>query len=416
MTSPDIPQASRWLCAAGRKISCLLPDRQAGSLNEWAFAALLAAVFSVTFSIALGQTCAAVCLGVFIVGIVKGQLRWSFPRLMIPAVAFICLAVVLSGVQGGVHGLWARTGKLAWFILIPVVASLVAAPDRDRKLIMAFLSGCAVLGVKDLVWYPLAAWKKPVPDFFTALVDKGSMTDGQMLMLGTVGSVLFLLMAIKEGRRTPWWGWVILAAQVAGLVINFKRGSWFCAIVLIGIAILMTLRWRAWVLAVAVLVGFLLLPPVQARMGQLKKEFNVEGGGRLTMWMKIAPALIQEQPGGLGYGCLTNERMKQVYRRVEPNRNHLHANWAQVLVETGWLGLLVYLVWMGKALWDGASRVRGTTGMVNRGPPRVVFALLVGLLLNGLVEYNFGDTELMIVYAFVMGLIGAKETLNHPLR
>jgi len=86
----------------------------------------------------------------------------------------------------------------------------------------------------------------------------------------------------------------------------------------------------------------------------------------------------------------------------------LHANWAQVLVETGWMGLALYLAWMGLALWDGGAWVR-RTGCAEgslRGPPRVVFALLVGLLLNGLVEYNFGDTELMFIYAFVMGLIG----------
>ena len=32
--------------------------------------------------------------------------------------------------------------------------------------------------------------------------------------------------------------------------------------------------------------------------------------------------------------------------------------------------------------------------------------MLAGLLLNGLVEYNFGDTELMIVLAMVMGALG----------
>ena len=379
------------------------------SLDERAFAALLATVFAIAFSIALGQACAAVCLLLFMAGTLKGQIRLRCPGVMIPALVFITLAVVLSGIHGGWHGLWGRTGKLGWFVLVPVVTSLASAPERGRKLILAFLAGSAVLGLKDVVWYPFKAWQHPAPDFLTSLIDKGSMTDGQMLMLGTVGSVLLILMAIREGRRVPWWGWVIMAAQVAGLLINFKRGSWFCAIVLMGIAILTTLRWRAWVMAVAILAGILMLPPVQSRLGQLKREFNVEEGGRLTMWFKIAPVLIREQPGGLGYGCLTNDRMKQVYRRVEPNRNHLHANWAQVLVETGWLGLLVYLAWMGTALWDGGAWVRRTRAALpsDRGPPWVAFALLAGLLLNGLVEYNFGDTELMLIYAFVMGVIGA---------
>ncbi|MEI6564219.1 MAG: O-antigen ligase family protein [bacterium] len=380
------------------------------SIEERAFAALLATAFTITFSIALGQMCATVCLLLLLTGLLKRQITWRWPSVMGLAATFITVAIILSAIHGEGHGLWARVGRLFWFILIPVTATLASAPGRDRKVIGAFLGGCAVLGVKDLVWYPILAWRKPLPDYLTSLIDKGSMTDGQMLMLGVVGTVLILMMAIKEGRRVPWYGWMILMAQISGLVINFKRGSWFCAIILVGVAVLMHLRWRAWVLALALLVGFFAFPPVQARMGELKREFNVEGGGRLTMWFKIAPSLISEHPAGVGFGCLTNDMMRQAFKRVEPNRNHLHANWAQILVETGWLGLGLYLVWMGKTLKDGCVWVRRRGGAKGEDQVTawVALALLVGLLLNGFVEYNFGDTELMFIYALLMGLFGLR--------
>ncbi|MEI8139742.1 MAG: O-antigen ligase family protein [bacterium] len=389
------------------------------SIEERAFAALLATVFTITFSIALGQLCAAACLLLFLLGLFKQQITWCSPAGGGLAVSFIIFAIILSAIHGEVASLWTRVGRLFWFILIPVTASLVAAPNRNGKLIAAFLAGCAVLGLKDLIVYPILAWRKPLPDFLTALIDKGSMTDGQMLMLGVVGSVLILLMAIKERRSLPWWGWVILLAQLAGLIINFKRGSWFCAMILIGVAVLMQLRWRAWLIMTGFLVVFFMLPPVQTRMVQLKREFNVEGGGRLTMWFKIAPALIQENPAGLGFGCLTNEKMKQVFRHVEPNRNHLHANWAQVLVEMGWLGLGLYLVWMVKMLLNHLTWVRRSKMATaeERGVACVALSLLLGLLLNGLVEYNFGDTELMFIYAVIMGLsgtcIGKSESVKY---
>jgi hypothetical protein len=34
----------------------------------------------------------------------------------------------------------------------------------------------------------------------------------------------------------------------------------------------------------------------------------------------------------------------------------------------------------------------------------VILLMLAGLLLNGFVEYNFGDTELMFIYAIVLAL------------
>lgn len=379
------------------------------SLEERAFAALLATVFTITFSIALGQACAAVCLALFIAGLFQKQILWRNPPGSWLAVAFIALAMGLSILHGDAAGLWSRVGRLFWFVLIPVTTSLAWVPGRAEKLVGAFLGGCAVLGLKDLLVFPVQAWRKPVPDFLTALIDKGSMTDGQMLMLGLVGSVWVLLMSIHERRPLPWWGWGILLAQLAGLIINFKRGSWLCAMTLIAIAVLMHLRWRAWLVMVACLAVFFLLPPVQTRMVQLKKEFNAEGGGRLTMWSTIAPALIREHPAGLGFGCLTNDKMRQVFKGVEPNRNHLHANWAQILVETGWVGLLLYFLWMAKTVlnnlaWIGRSRMGP---MAEHGVSKVAFVLLAGMLLNGLVEYNFGDTELMFIYAFIMGLTGA---------
>lgn len=374
-----------------------------------AFTALLATVFTITFSIALGQACAAVCLLVFLTGLFKKQIQWRSPAGSGVVLAFVGLAVFLSAIHGGGQGLWDRVGRLFWFALIPVTASLVVDPGRGKKLIGAFLGGCAVLGIKDLVVFPIQAWHRPLPDYLTALIDKGSMTDGQMLMLGVVGTMLILLMVVKERRPIPWWGWGLLLAQVAGLMINFKRGSWFCAMMIVGVAVLMQLRWRAWLVMTVLLVVFFSLPPVQTRVAQLKREFNIEGGGRLTMWFKITPALIREHPEGLGFGCLTNETMRKVFRRVEPNRNHLHANWAQVLVETGWAGLALYLVWMFKMIVNSVAGIQATheRSLEAKMVARVSLALLAGLLLNGLVEYNLGDVEMIFIGAVIMGLTGA---------
>lgn len=368
-----------------------------------AFFALLATVFTITFSIALGQVFAGLCFVLFLTGVVRGQIRTRFPPVLWLVGLFVGLAV-LSSFQGG-EGLWWRCGKLLWFALIPVTASLLRDPGDALKLARAFLAGCAVLGVKDLVAYPILAWRHPALDYLTALIDKGSMTDGQMLMLGVLGSTVLLIAAIRGRGRVRWWEWGMLGAQGAGLLINFKRGSWFCAVILVAVVLIWQMRWRVWLPAMLVILCLFMLPPVQSRLGQLRREFTLESGGRLTMWFKVAPALIGEHPQGVGYGCLTNEMMRRAFARVEPGRNHLHANWAQVLVETGWLGFAVYVIWMLKSLRDAVLRAQGGF----RGERVAALLLLTGLLLNGLVEYNFGDTELMIIYAVVMGWVASEQ-------
>jgi O-antigen ligase len=109
--------------------------------------------------------------------------------------------------------------------------------------------------------------------------------------------------------------------------------------------------------------------------------------------------------------------MQQVFRRVEPNRNHLHANWAQVLVEMGWAGLGLYLVWMVKMVLNNLAWIRRSkmATVEERGVAWVALLLLIGLLLNGLVEYNFGDTEIMFIYAIIIGLSGACNSKSESV-
>jgi O-antigen ligase len=95
-------------------------------------------------------------------------------------------------------------------------------------------------------------------------------------------------------------------------------------------------------------------------------------------------------------------------RLVEPDRDHLHSNPVQVLSATGFPGLAIYLLWMlvmviraVATAWTVRRRDR------RKGVLMVALALMIiSVLLNGLVEYNFGDTELLIVLGSLMGVTG----------
>jgi O-antigen ligase len=276
--------------------------------------------------------------------------------------------------------------------------------------VRALILGCGVLAVKICIGNPIKALGNPIPDFLTALIDKGSMTAGQMLMLSIVALVAMMALGQTKTERFASWPAVLLAVQVAALIVNFKRGSWFCAIILVGAVLVSRASRKVWVVFLAAILALLLLPPVQVRLKQLGKEFNLDGGGRLTMWFRVTPFLIQERPMGVGYGSLTSRIMRYASRYVEPGRNHLHANLPQVLVETGWLGLAAYTLWMFAVLRDGLRWTRRTRAGPDEHALALVFLLLfAGLLLNGFVEYNFGDTELMIVYAVIMGAMGIES-------
>ncbi len=394
---------------------------RAARSRDWeslAFAALAGTVFGIAFSIALGQMFAGLCLAVTAAGLATHRIRFRWPGGAWWAVAFGAVALLSMAMGVDPHHFWGKAGKLLWFLLIPVTATLVRSPERARRLMLAFVAGCAVQGLETCVRNPVLAARHPKPDFLGALIDMGSMTDGQMLMLGLVITLVLLVMAWRTERRVSVALAFALLLELGGLLLNFKRGSWFCAALLAGGFVLSHARWRTGLLLLAAVALLAALPPVRTRLGQLDREFNVEGGGRLTMWCRVTPALIQVHPGGVGYGALTNDLMRKAYRRVESNRNHVHANWAQVLVETGWLGLAVYVAWMAWLVGSALAWVRSARSgpLPLHAVALAAFMGVAGLLLNGLVEFNFGDAELMMVLAIFAGVIGGRRAEDRSQR
>jgi O-antigen ligase len=383
---------------------------------QLAFGALLGTVAAIPVSISLGQGLAVLCLILWGLALVRRDVPFAVPASGRLAAVFVLLAATLSVACGGWGGGWSRAGELLWLLLLPATATLVREPARAGSVLRAFAIGGGVLAVKNALETPWEAWRDlranvhPGFTYREYIQSLGSMTDGQMLMLTVVAGLALWLAARQAGRRA--WPWAALAG-LAGLALglSLKRGSWVVAVALLAAFALLRRQWKA-ILALGVLVAAAaLLPPVRARLSQAGGEFDVDGGGRLTMWFRAAPALVRENPLGMGYGCLTEERLQRAAPNVEKGRNHLHSNVTQVLVEEGWAGLALYAAWMAAALAAAARAVRHAraAGPAATLHAQAVLLMLFGLVLNGLVEYNLGDAELMVLLAVWMGLAGAWE-------
>ena len=94
---------------------------------------------------------------------------------------------------------------------------------------------------------------------------------------------------------------------------------------------------------------------------------------------------------------------------IQPKLNHLHNNDLQLRLELGWAGVAAWLAWMLTGLgvmWLTFRRaVRHATPDAG-----LAYGLLGGFLalqLNGLVEYNFGDAEIFMLFNLLLGLAAA---------
>ena len=92
---------------------------------------------------------------------------------------------------------------------------------------------------------------------------------------------------------------------------------------------------------------------------------------------------------------------------------HLHSTPLQIAFERGLPALLVWAAWLfvyGRMLWR-LARGELEGDWVVRGLALGALGGLVGFLAAGLVHYNFGDSEVVMVFYLVMGLALAAERL-----
>ncbi len=385
--------------------------------SRWGFRLLCAGGAACAFSLPLGRALMAAALVAAGVEAVRARRRPSLPPVAWFALAFVVVAIVVTllGPNAAIGG--GKLHKLAWFsVLLPAAWEL--RTGRDLRTALAwFAAGSGVLALTVLLGNTTGAalaTRAAVAagqsaDFLWELTDRGGMTDGQMLMLGILASLCFVT---TRGcpRRGAWW--FLLAIQVAALILNFKRGSWICTVAVVGLFLALRMRLRVVAALALAVVCMVALPPVWSRLSGLRAELTTAHGGRLVMWTQVAPELHRRYPWGVGFRGLTSLMMQDAARArgvtVEPERNHLHSNLVQVWVATGWLGLAVYLAWMARVLWDGMRGVLRRRGGPEAGIAIVALLMFVALLLNGLVEYNLADAELVLVYGVLMGALAAS--------
>lgn len=305
-----------------------------------------------------------------------------------------------------------RLPKLFWFVGIPLTTALANRQERVARLIGCYAIGTGILALWRIGYSTTEAWTRVSlgiePNIGTALTNLGSMTDGQRLMLGLMATMSFILLCRRLNISAIFW-WLLLTIQMITFILNLKRGSWLTFFILCSVFVVWRVKIkRIWIPIVALLFLLLALPVSRTRLVNLVNELTPRGG-RALMWTKIAPELIKNYPWGIGERALTNDMMRKIDPRIEPNRDHLHSNLLQVLVSAGWLGLALYTLWMGSSIMDAIKYVKSAkiNSLTDEILSVAIFLMLIALIGNGLVEYNLGDAELVLAYSFVIGTAGA---------
>jgi O-antigen ligase len=90
---------------------------------------------------------------------------------------------------------------------------------------------------------------------------------------------------------------------------------------------------------------------------------------------------------------------------------HMHSNLLQIALERGLPALLVWLLLLGVYAWMLLKLVRSKGLDEHRGLALGALGGLAGFFVSGVVHYNWGDSEVVTVFYFIMGLSLIVERL-----
>jgi O-Antigen ligase/PDZ domain len=247
----------------------------------------------------------------------------------------------------------------------------------------------------------------------------------QLVMALTVG--LFVSLSLKRS----WIGAFLIVALVGfgfALLLTVTRASWLGCIISTLIILLLGVGKRS-----LIIIGVLAIPLIIAGLVVLQQKRNVgfiDQADQSTTWRETVWHegfhLLVSKPRHLllGVGMDSIKGHWREWGLFDGGRiplGHMHSNILQIALERGVPALILWLSFLfiyARTLWRS---IRSDARLVwmDRGILLGALGGLAGFITSGLVHYNWGDSEVVMVLYMIMGLslaihrIGDADRLVH---
>jgi O-antigen ligase len=255
----------------------------------------------------------------------------------------------------------------------------------------------------------------------------------------TYAEALQLLLAVVVGlllsaQKSQWKLRLALLATLVGLIfaliLTVTRASWLAFLVASTVIVLFGAGRRTLVFA-----GLLAIPLVIAGVFVLQQKRNVgfvDQSDGSTAWRQIVwregYQLLTSNPRhlliGIGMDSIKSHRREWgMFQQGRIPIGHMHSNLLQIALERGVLALLLWVALLGmygltllrllrklkRAPEQDHSELVGA--WIDRGLVLGALGGLIGFFVSGIVHYNWGDSEVVMIFYLLMGLTLALERM-----
>jgi hypothetical protein len=386
--------------------------RTAPVLDRVAEALLLAFVAALQIQISLAQLLLTAMLVCWAALLVRDKARPLAPPFFVPLAVYAGLTLVSALFSLDAAESFVDSKQLVLFLIVPAVYYIVGhrragdGPGMRPSMVVDVLVTVGAVGAAvGIIQYGMLQYD-----------NLGQRPQGTLTHYMTYSGVLMLVICaavsrLVFGSRERTWPALIMPALVVALSLTLGRAAWIGTSAAVGLLfVLKDLRLTA-LLPVLIAVIFALAPDsVTNRMMSVFDQRDPTRVDRLEM-MRIGAGIVRDHPL-TGVGPNMVPRVYPEYQDPEtagPVNPHLH-NVPLLGAAVG--GLPARAAW----IWFVAAAAAGLLRLFRTAQDRVLagaaLAAVTAMLAAGMFEYNFGDSEFLMLLLVLVTLPFAAARQN----
>jgi O-antigen ligase len=378
-----------------------VPPSSASTLERAAFVSLLAFTAAPQFSIAAAGILLGVTAILWIALLVRGRERVEVPSMFWPLAAYAGVTLVSAALSVDPAVSFRDSKQLVLFAIVPLVYRL-SPGRRTLTAVDVIITAGALSAVYGIVQYGILNFD-----------NLGQRVQGALGHYMTYSGVIMLVACTAAARvmfrrHDRMWAALVMPAVLVALALTFSRNAWVGACA--GISLLFVLRdFRLMALLPVVAAIFIAFAPA-AITDRLYSTFDLKdptNRDRVAM-LRSGLRIIEDHPlTGVG-----PDMVIQVYphyrdagatNQLNP---HLHNVPLQIAAERGLPALAIWLWFIVTLLRDFLRKWRAAPFP---SLPTAALAAVVAMLAAGMFEYNFGDSEFLMLFLVLVTLPYAAE-------
>jgi len=362
-------------------------------------AGLLGLAAALQVSIAAAGICLGITLLFWALSLALRHERVQVPAFFVPLVVYAALTLVSSAFAQDPRTSFVDDKQLVLLLVVPAVYHLARGP-RAGLILNVIITVGALSALVGIVQFGILNYD-----------DLGRRPEGFLTHYMTYSGVLLLVIGAAAARllfsRAWIWPALMMPALLVALALTSTRGAWVGACV--AVALLLACRNVKLVAALPVLAAiFLVLAPTQItdRAYSMLNLRDPTIQDRLVM-LRIGARMVRDHPWtGVGPNMVQPRYAEYRESSQQPINPHLHNVPLQIAAERGLPALGAWLWFVIAVLIDLARRLRSAR---ERYLPAAALAATVAMLTAGLSEYNFGDSEFLMLFLMLVTLPYAAQ-------